>query len=404
MSVFNLGVVFGPTLLRPREESVAAILDIKFNNIVINILIDNYDRIFKINPNSKESFFETTSALNINHTGRHSPPKRMPRTSHYQKSLSGDTGCCAKYPSQKKMYQVIMKPDYTEPTISSSLQSIPNVVKYGYNSGSNLSTLHNTNELGQSKIGITINPNTMTQKDKVLHCPATSSSADNVALSTYEVTNSEKKPLGYHVPSSSSSNNMRHLEFERTSASMGSESAPGTHFFVSTSGSDSTPTNLSNQKSMTTASKKPRKDYLLGSDVSDPKQHVPNKSSLYSYRLAKNYSSVMTASTSSSNESVSDCSNSGLGCTKSEMRDFHSQGTNEFVASIAPLSTILGAVSNDMIAEKSSCTAESDTATATSNRNVNSATNDSSLYVPPTKMHRTRDINQIKRDLSTGTA
>ncbi|XP_043067228.1 rho GTPase-activating protein Graf isoform X1 [Drosophila bipectinata] len=403
MSVFNLGVVFGPTLLRPREESVAAILDIKFNNIVINILIDNYDRIFKINPNSKESFLETTSALSINHTGRHSPPKRMPRTSHYQKSLAGDTGCCAKYP-QKKIYRVIMKPDYTEPTISSSLQSIPNVVKYGYNSGSNLSTFHNTNELGQPKHAITINPNTMTQKDKVLYCPATSSSADNVALSSYEGTNSEKKPLGFHVASSSSSNNMRHSEFERTSASMGSESASGTHFFVSTSSSDSTPTNLLNQKRMTTASKKPRKDYILGSDVSDPKQHVPNKSSLYSYRLAKNYASVMTASTSSSNESVSDCSNSGLGCTKSENRDIHSQGTNEFVASIAPLSTILGAVSNDMIADKSSCTAESDTATATSNRNVHSATNDISLYVPPTKTHRTRDINQIKRDLSTGAA
>lgn len=47
MSVFNLGVVFGPTLLRPQEETVAAILDIKFNNIVINILIENYERIFK---------------------------------------------------------------------------------------------------------------------------------------------------------------------------------------------------------------------------------------------------------------------------------------------------------------------------------------------------------------------
>lgn len=50
MSVFNLGVVFGPTLLRAAEETVAAILDIKFNNVVIEILIENYDKIFKNTP------------------------------------------------------------------------------------------------------------------------------------------------------------------------------------------------------------------------------------------------------------------------------------------------------------------------------------------------------------------
>lgn len=50
MSVFNLGVVFGPTLLRAAEETVAAILDIKFNNVVIEILIENYEKIFKTQP------------------------------------------------------------------------------------------------------------------------------------------------------------------------------------------------------------------------------------------------------------------------------------------------------------------------------------------------------------------
>ncbi|XP_048883202.1 rho GTPase-activating protein 26-like isoform X1 [Brienomyrus brachyistius] len=47
MTVANLGVVFGPTLLRPQEETVAAIMDIKFQNIVVEILIENYERIFK---------------------------------------------------------------------------------------------------------------------------------------------------------------------------------------------------------------------------------------------------------------------------------------------------------------------------------------------------------------------
>uniref|UniRef100_A0A8C1E7A7 Rho GTPase-activating protein 26 n=1 Tax=Cyprinus carpio carpio TaxID=630221 RepID=A0A8C1E7A7_CYPCA len=46
MTVANLGVVFGPTLLRPQEETVAAIMDIKFQNIVIEILIENHERVF----------------------------------------------------------------------------------------------------------------------------------------------------------------------------------------------------------------------------------------------------------------------------------------------------------------------------------------------------------------------
>uniref|UniRef100_A0A673HJ54 Rho GTPase-activating protein 26 n=1 Tax=Sinocyclocheilus rhinocerous TaxID=307959 RepID=A0A673HJ54_9TELE len=45
MTVANLGVVFGPTLLRPQEETVAAIMDIKFQNIVVEILIENHERL-----------------------------------------------------------------------------------------------------------------------------------------------------------------------------------------------------------------------------------------------------------------------------------------------------------------------------------------------------------------------
>uniref|UniRef100_A0A8C9W7F8 Rho GTPase-activating protein 26 n=1 Tax=Scleropages formosus TaxID=113540 RepID=A0A8C9W7F8_SCLFO len=45
MTVANLGVVFGPTLLRPQEETVAAIMDIKFQNVVVEILIENHERV-----------------------------------------------------------------------------------------------------------------------------------------------------------------------------------------------------------------------------------------------------------------------------------------------------------------------------------------------------------------------
>lgn len=50
MTVSNLGVCFGPTLLRPEEETVAAIMDIKFGNIVVEILIENCEKIFGNSP------------------------------------------------------------------------------------------------------------------------------------------------------------------------------------------------------------------------------------------------------------------------------------------------------------------------------------------------------------------
>ena len=47
MTVSNLGVCFGPTLLRSEEETVAAIMDIKFANVVVEILITNWHTILK---------------------------------------------------------------------------------------------------------------------------------------------------------------------------------------------------------------------------------------------------------------------------------------------------------------------------------------------------------------------
>ncbi|XP_053151399.1 rho GTPase-activating protein 26 isoform X5 [Hemicordylus capensis] len=55
MTVANLGVVFGPTLMRPQEETVAAIMDIKFQNIVVEILIENHEKIFNTIPDTPQS-------------------------------------------------------------------------------------------------------------------------------------------------------------------------------------------------------------------------------------------------------------------------------------------------------------------------------------------------------------
>ncbi|XP_075892822.1 rho GTPase-activating protein 42 isoform X2 [Nelusetta ayraudi] len=50
MTVSNLGVIFGPTLMRSQEETVAAMMNIKFQNIVVEILIENFDKIFHQPP------------------------------------------------------------------------------------------------------------------------------------------------------------------------------------------------------------------------------------------------------------------------------------------------------------------------------------------------------------------
>uniref|UniRef100_A0A674CKG6 Oligophrenin 1 n=1 Tax=Salmo trutta TaxID=8032 RepID=A0A674CKG6_SALTR len=45
MTPSNMGVIFGPTLMRAKEETVAAMLDIKFQNIVVEILIEDYTKV-----------------------------------------------------------------------------------------------------------------------------------------------------------------------------------------------------------------------------------------------------------------------------------------------------------------------------------------------------------------------
>ncbi|NP_001079992.1 oligophrenin 1 L homeolog [Xenopus laevis] len=46
MSPSNMGVIFGPTLMRAQEDTVAAMMNIKFQNIVVELLIENCKKIF----------------------------------------------------------------------------------------------------------------------------------------------------------------------------------------------------------------------------------------------------------------------------------------------------------------------------------------------------------------------
>ncbi|XP_068600214.1 rho GTPase-activating protein 26-like [Brachionichthys hirsutus] len=77
MTVANLGVVFGPTLLRPQEETVAAIMDIKFQNIVVEILIEHHERIFNDIPSSVGGLTNTQ----LNPPRRRSTDSKVPSCS-----------------------------------------------------------------------------------------------------------------------------------------------------------------------------------------------------------------------------------------------------------------------------------------------------------------------------------
>ncbi|KAF7205989.1 oligophrenin-1 isoform X1 [Nothobranchius furzeri] len=50
MTPSNMAVIFGPTLMRAKEETVAAMLDIKFQNIVVEILIEDYEKTLSSSP------------------------------------------------------------------------------------------------------------------------------------------------------------------------------------------------------------------------------------------------------------------------------------------------------------------------------------------------------------------
>ena len=53
MTVSNLGVCFGPTLFRAEEETVAAIMDIKFTNVVVEIMITHWESLLKTKPDTR---------------------------------------------------------------------------------------------------------------------------------------------------------------------------------------------------------------------------------------------------------------------------------------------------------------------------------------------------------------
>uniref|UniRef100_A0AAY4A329 Rho GTPase-activating protein 10 n=1 Tax=Denticeps clupeoides TaxID=299321 RepID=A0AAY4A329_9TELE len=79
MTMANLGVVFGPTLMRSEEETVAAIMDLKFQNIVVEILIEQHEKSKSHTPHS-HSPTHTPHSLPITHTPHSLPITHTPHS------------------------------------------------------------------------------------------------------------------------------------------------------------------------------------------------------------------------------------------------------------------------------------------------------------------------------------
>ena len=54
MTPINLGVCFGPSLLRPEVETVSSIYDIKFRTAIVELIIIHYEKMFKLKLDHKD--------------------------------------------------------------------------------------------------------------------------------------------------------------------------------------------------------------------------------------------------------------------------------------------------------------------------------------------------------------
>uniref|UniRef100_A0A1B8Y7W0 Rho-GAP domain-containing protein n=1 Tax=Xenopus tropicalis TaxID=8364 RepID=A0A1B8Y7W0_XENTR len=79
MTISNLGVIFGPTLMREQEETGAAMMNITFQNIVVEILIEHYEKgpmiFFSLTGDSYSSSPSSTPIGSIESLSSHSDKK-----------------------------------------------------------------------------------------------------------------------------------------------------------------------------------------------------------------------------------------------------------------------------------------------------------------------------------------
>jgi hypothetical protein len=132
MTVSNLGVCFGPTLLRPEEETVASIMDLKFYNIVVEILIENYDKIFNSEPD-KTLPSENTSprnqppGINYKHAGDHQVANYAPEGVDLYRNYNSNHSNHVGQPYMRPHMTCTVKAYYEEPVPANMCSSLYSV-------------------------------------------------------------------------------------------------------------------------------------------------------------------------------------------------------------------------------------------------------------------------------------
>ncbi|KAG7171020.1 Rho GTPase-activating protein 10-like [Homarus americanus] len=131
MTVSNLGVCFGPTLLRPEEETVAAIMDIKFCNIVVEILIEHFEKIFSSQPEPLVDVSRIGDASAAH--SRQTPPKSSPPPpSHNHASSASQTTSSHNHTSASSASLSHSKhPPVLQKVVTSFTTSEPQTVHFG---------------------------------------------------------------------------------------------------------------------------------------------------------------------------------------------------------------------------------------------------------------------------------
>ncbi|XP_056643046.1 rho GTPase-activating protein 26 isoform X2 [Diorhabda carinulata] len=135
MTVSNLGVCFGPTLLRPEEETVASILDLKFYNIVVEILIENYQRLFFNEPDSLSPKYVQPPATSNNSQSIYGSPNN-----HLPTYMNSDDGLGRSYIEPTKISSNFRDRDYPQPytcTVSSYIEPRISSSTFSVNEASN---------------------------------------------------------------------------------------------------------------------------------------------------------------------------------------------------------------------------------------------------------------------------
>ncbi|XP_072158935.1 rho GTPase-activating protein 26 isoform X2 [Bemisia tabaci] len=278
MPVSNLGVCFGPTLLRPEEETVAAIMDIKFCNVVVEILIENYQKIFKTQPEQ--------SIVDPLPDSRGSSPQRPPR-----QSTTVPSHQIRQNKFQPPLTHAITKSYYDGPLLSASLHNVASASRENLN-----------RERSDSYTG------TQSSSGLPSYVSSTYGQIRNSELSRTSESTRNSDIKNPNAELSKNSELMRNSELSRNSELRGNMelSRP---ISVPASGS-STTGRMSVSSNNSTAPAFPESNYhTIGSYSSSPHQPKPtHPSQQSSYFYSNVVNSDQLNSTSSSNDSMSSLS------------------------------------------------------------------------------------------------